>query len=155
MTITADQATPGTQDSPTHNPTEVGTEGPFAATPDEAAFLDRLTAIRDEITLPEQFTLIIDRDHQHPQGRFYYQIEATRIDTFTGKLGTGRGSKAYLTPHATRSELVQTVFGLYDAYCHHEVRETFLWRGRRVFGPHIDIEAHWQIAETYDARPTA
>lgn len=121
--------------------------------PAEAAFLARLLTIRDDINLPDQYKVIIDRDKTNPHGRFYYQIEATRPDTYTGKTGKGRGSKAYLSLHATDSELVQTVFGLYNAYLHHEARETFLWRGRRVFGPHIDIQAHWENAERYDARP--
>lgn len=117
-------------------------------------FLSRLEAIRDDITLPAQFTVLIARDKKNPAGRFYFQIEAVRLDTFTGKPGTGRGGKAYLSEEATDSELVQTIFGLYDFYCHHEVRETFLWRGRRVFGPHVDINAHWEVAERYDTRPT-
>ena len=119
----------------------------------DSAFLTRLRRIRDDIALPSQFKVLIERDKKHPDGRFYLQIEAARIDTFTGELGTGRGGKAYLSEEATDSELVQTVFGLYDAYCHHEVRETFLFRGRRIFGPHISIDAHWEVAERYDARP--
>lgn len=118
----------------------------------DQAFLARLEAIRADIDLPTQFTVLIARDKKNPAGRFYFQIEAVRADTFTGKQGTGRGGKAYLSEEATDSELVQTIFGLYDSYCHHEVRETFLWRGRRVFGPHVDITAHWEIAERYDTR---
>lgn len=122
------------------------------ATRRDEEFRARLCRIRDDITLPDQFRIRIERDQQHPGGRFYFQIEAERLDTFTGEPGTGRGGKAYLSENATDSELIQTLFGLYNAYLHHEARETFQWRGRRVFGPHIDVAAHWEIAERYDAR---
>lgn len=121
----------------------------------DAAFRDRLSRIVDDIALPPQFRVVIERDQEIPNGRFYFQIEAERIDTFTGCLGTGRGGKAYLSRHATDSELVQTVWGLYQSYVLHEARETFLWRGRRVFGPHIDTAALWEVAERYDARPAS
>ena len=116
-------------------------------------FADRLAAISEDIALPTAFRLLVRRDRADDGGRYYFQIEARRRDTFTGEWGTGRGGKAYLSPYATDSELVQTAFGLYKAYAEHEVRETFLWRGRRVFGPHIDTAALWEVAERYDARP--
>jgi len=64
-----------------------------------------------------------------------------------------RGGKAYMTAYATDSELVQTVWGLYQSYVLHEARETSLYRGRRVYGPHVDVNALWEVAERYDIRP--
>src|SRR6187551_2912274 len=94
----------------------------------------------------------IGRDQEIPDGRFYFQIMCWRLDVITGEMGWGYGGKAYLSPHATDSELVQTVFGLYRAYWEHEARETFVWRERRVFGPHIATEALWDVAQRVDVR---
>ena len=119
----------------------------------EADFHDRLMRIRTDIELGMDCSLLIERDKEVPDGRFYFQIECLRKDTFTGELGTGRGGKAYLSEHASDSELIQTIFGLYKGYWEHEARETFKWRTRRVFGPHISTEALWEVAHRVDTRP--
>ena len=101
-----------------------------------------------EISLPENFEVLIKPDAALDNGRWYYQIKCLRPDTFTGKLEYGYSGKSYLSPHAVLGELVQTVWGLYQGYLMHEARESFLWRGRRIFGPHIDLEALWVASET-------
>lgn len=91
------------------------------------------------------------RKHQPP--RYYYQIKCYREDAIEpGVWDWGYGGKATLSPHATDSELVQTVFGLYKGYCEHEARETFQWRDRRVFGPHMKIEALHSVARKIEVR---
>jgi hypothetical protein len=117
----------------------------------EENFADRLARIAGEVELAEHFTIRIGRDEE-PGSRFYYQIQCWREDAITGEMGFGYGGKAYLSPHASDSELVQTIFGLYKAYWEHEARETFQWRGRRVFGPHISTEALWDVARRVDLR---
>lgn len=112
----------------------------------------RLGHLAGEINLGMESRLIIGHDDEHKPGRWYFQIECWRRDVVTGEMGYGYGGKAYLSPHATDSELVQTAFGLYKGYWEHEARETFTWRGRRVFGPHISTEALWDVAECTDAR---
>jgi len=111
-------------------------------------FAARLDDIRRQINLADGFTLRIGRDDT----RFYFQIECWRKDAITGQFGYGYGGKAYLSPHATESELVATVFGLYKSYVEHEARETFTWQGRRVYGPHIDVNALWEVARRVDVR---
>jgi hypothetical protein len=96
--------------------------------------------------------VIIGQDHVLDSGRYFFQIGCVRKDVVTGEMGYGKGGKAYLSPFASDSELVQTVFGLYKGYWEHEARDTFEWKGRRVFGPHIDTQALWEIAERTDAR---
>jgi hypothetical protein len=112
----------------------------------------RLERIRDEISLPKQFAVVIGRDQEIPEGRYYYQVQCEREDVITGEWGLGSGGKAYLSEHATDSELVQTIFGLYKAFVEHEARETFRWRGKRIFGPHIKVEALWEVARQVDVR---
>lgn len=116
-------------------------------------FGTRLQRIAADIELGENFFLLIDVDQEyHEYGRYFFQIGCHRRDTFTGEMGVGYGGKAYLSPHASDSELVQTVFGLYKSFWEHEARETFKWRGRRVFGPHIATEALWDVARRVDIR---
>ena len=115
-------------------------------------FHDRLARIAGEIELGMSCTLMIGRDEEMPNGRFYFQVKCWRPDAFTGEGGFGYGGKAYLSEYASDNELIQTVFGLYKGYWEHEARETFKWRERRVFGPHIDTAALWEVARRVDIR---
>ena len=115
-------------------------------------FIARLERIKDEITLADNFDVKIARDQEVDAGRYYFQIVCWRVDVITGEPGYGYGGKAYLSEHASDSELVQTIFGLYKGYWEHEARESFQWRGRRVFGPHIATEALWDVARRVDVR---
>lgn len=119
------------------------------------AFQDRLVKIGFDILLAENFSLTVGSDHQDPNGRFYFQIRCWREDVITGEMGYGYGGKAYLSPHMTDSELVQIAFGLYKGYYEHEARETFRYKARRVFGPHISVEALWEVARRVDVRSAA
>jgi hypothetical protein len=85
----------------------------------------------------------------------YIQVRHLRRDIVTGEMGWGAGGKYRLSEHATDSEIVQAVFGLFKAYEEHEVRENFYWRDARVFGPHIDVRALAEVADRFDARPTS
>ena len=113
-------------------------------------FSFRLDGIVNDIELDKGFSVIIGQDGA--EGRYYFQIGSWREDIFTHEMTMGYGGKAYLSPYATDSELVQTVFGLYKSFWEHEARETFKWRKRRVFGPHIATEALWEIANKLDYR---
>lgn len=111
-------------------------------------FRVRLGRVASDIELAENFDVKLGRDFD---GNFYYQIQCWRKDVVTGEMGMGYGGKAYVNEHLTDSELVQIVFGLYKGYWEHEARETFQWRERRVFGPHISTEALWDVANRTDA----
>lgn len=120
----------------------------------EETFLERLTRIAKDIELGMGCTLEFWQDHgdEIANGRFYFQVTCERPDTFTGVMGTGYSGKAYLSEYASDSELIQIAFGLYKGYWEHEARETFKWRERRVFGPHISTEALWEVARRVDVR---
>lgn len=98
------------------------------------------------------YRLLLKPDTMEVGSRWYFQVEADRVDAVTGEPGVGRGGKAYLSPHACRSELVQTAFGLFKAYEEHEAREFFRYAGRQVFGPHFDVLALWEIADRTEVR---
>lgn len=113
-------------------------------------FRERLERIQSDIELGMNSHLVFDYDEN--ADRYYFQIECERLDVITGKTGWGYGGKAYLSPFMSDSEMVQIAFGLYKGYWEHEARETFMWRKRRVFGPHISTEALWEVARRVDVR---
>lgn len=115
-------------------------------------FLSRIQALAAQIELGMNCDLIVGVDSEVPDGRFYLQVTCWRKDAITGEMGRGYGGKAYLSPHMTNNEIVQCAFGLYKGYWEHEARETFTYRERRVFGPHINVDALWEVARRVDIR---
>lgn len=86
------------------------------------------------------------------RGEWFVQIKCLRPDAITGIEDWGYGGKAWPSPHASDSEVLQMIFGLYKGYWEHEARETFVLRDRRPFGPHIDTWALWSISKLVDVR---
>lgn len=113
-------------------------------------FPDRLLRIVDDIELGMDCLVWIGQDDDNEPGRFYFQIKCWRKDAITGEMGWGYGGRAYLDERASDGQLIQTIFGLYKGYWEHEARETFKWRDRRVFGPHMDVQALWEVARRID-----
>jgi len=109
-------------------------------------------AVVERISYKQGYRLIIERDKKDEKGRLYIQVECDRPDCYTLEIGKGRGGKAYLSEHMTVSEIVRLAFGLFKAYEEHECREWFKYADRAVFGPHIDVEAMWTVADTFDFR---
>jgi hypothetical protein len=112
------------------------------------ALAERVREIIFEIDLGMDCTVRVGVD----EPRVFVQIKCWRRDVITGEMGYGYGGKAWPSEHSTQNEIVQMVFGLYKSYWEHEARETFQWRGRRVFGPHISTEALWEVARRVDYR---
>lgn len=84
--------------------------------------------------------------------RWYVQIAFLRPDIVTGIEGWGYSGKRYVTKHMSKSEFVALCMGTVLALEEHEAREMFRYRGRRVFGPHIDVDALWEVARRIDVR---
>jgi hypothetical protein len=107
--------------------------------------LDKLNKMILEIEAEYQGTpfLIFTGEHE---GSLWVQVGTLRPDTYTKKMETGKGGKAYVSPHATEDEVVKKIFGLCHAYVEHEMREGFKWKGRRIFNPHLDLNALWSVA---------
>jgi hypothetical protein len=57
------------------------------------------------------------------------------------------GRKWKLSPHMTRSEVVQTALAAVLAAEEHEARERFTYRGEPIFGPHFDVDALWGLRQ--------
>lgn len=73
-------------------------------------------------------------------------------DINTGAVEEQATRKWLLSPHMTKSEVVQTVFKCVLTSYEHRVREHFTYRERRVFGPHYNVDALWSICDQLDAR---
>lgn len=112
--------------------------------------LRRLSTFRDEITLGMNCAIRIGQDPETE--RVFWQIQCYRMDVITKEMGYGFGGKYYPSEHSSDSELLNMIFGAYKSYWEHEARETFEWRGRRVYGPHISIHALYDAAPHVDVR---
>lgn len=106
-----------------------------------------LIELRENVGLPAGFSLVTDCEGPASGNQWFLQIEAVRPDTYTGQTSTGHGGRGYVTRSSSRSDLVRCAFGLFRAYMEHEAREAFTYRGRRVFGPHMDIDNLWSVAD--------
>jgi hypothetical protein len=117
--------------------------------PEASASIDmqsRLARIVGEIELGENFSINLSTDED---GAFF-QIAYYRRDIISGEMGYGYGGRIHPRQTSSDSQIIQTIFGLYKSFWEHESRETFQWRGRRVFGPHISTEALWDVARRVD-----
>lgn len=72
-----------------------------------------------------------------------YLLKATYMesDVNTGEMSRQTTRKWFISQYATRGEVVQTLLKCILTSMEHRAREGFLYKGVRVFGPHMDIEA--------------
>lgn len=78
---------------------------------------------------------------------FLVQVVFTAPDCEDGCPKPQRGRKWYVSSHACRSEVVQTAYAAVQRAILHEVAEDFLFKGRRIFDPHLDVEALVDVAD--------
>lgn len=93
---------------------------------------------------------------QHDDNRPYLQVQAWRECLETGQHALQKGRKWFLSPHMTKSEVVQTALKAVLAWEEHEAREKFKYRGQAVFGPHLDVDALHEVVckGRVDVRPS-
>lgn len=77
--------------------------------------------------------------------RLYLQASYMDHDISTNTLTRQFTRKWYVSIHATRSELVQTVLKCCLASAEHRVREGFKYLDRSVYSPHYDVDALWEL----------
>lgn len=94
---------------------------------------ESIREILNNITMPADMAV-------HSCGRSV-KISMMRPDTYTGIISLGFSNTVYLDHDITDDGLVKTVFGLLMSYVEHEARESFKYKGQRIFGPHISLEA--------------
>ncbi len=84
----------------------------------------------------------------------YLQVQFAAPDSATGEAASWAGRKWRLSPHMTRSEVVQTALKAVLTAEEHEAREQFLYRGRAIFGPRINVERLWELTGEPAAKET-
>lgn len=110
---------------------------------------EEMLLILADVTFPGYTFTIGDKS-----GSLFLQGHYREADITTGAVEEQTTRKWYLSPHMTRSELVQTALKLALTSAEHRVREHFLYRGERIYGPHFDCEALWELARAgrFDVR---
>ena len=78
-------------------------------------------------------------------GGTYLQVSYMEPDIVTRVPERQFTRKWLISPHMTKSEIVQTAFKCVMTSMEHRAREGFKYRGRRVFGPHFDVDRLWEI----------
>jgi len=118
------------------------------------------------MTLAEMRTILFDVNYldyefvvREGHGGIFLQAVYTEPDVVTGLPEPQYTRKWLLSPYMVKSELVQTALKCVLTSAEHRVREHFLYRGRRIFGPHFDVDALVQICDDkqldYRIRKTA
>lgn len=94
--------------------------------------------------------------HAAVDGRGAWYLQATYVendvDYNVNELQSTR--RWLLSPLMIRGEIVQTAFKCIMTSYEHRAREHFQYRGRRIFGPHQDIDKLWDISDKEYFRET-
>lgn len=106
-------------------------------------FKVRIGHLLDQITYKDWAIIVAESD----PGRYYLQTRFAAPDNSTGEVESWSGRKWQLSTHMTDSEIVQTALKAVLTAEEHEAREKFLYRGRAIFGPHIDVGRLWELTE--------
>ena len=89
-----------------------------------------------------EFAILVDG-----RGAIYLQGAYDEADVVSGKSERQKTRRWFLSPEMTKSEIVQTVFKCVVTSMEHRTREWFRYAGNRVFCPHFDVDALWQLCE--------
>lgn len=93
------------------------------------------------------FHVTPDRDGARLQATYE---EADIVDP--SKIEVQYTRKWFISPHSCESEIVKTAFKCCATSVEHRLRESFQWKGARIFGPHIDVYALHDAARKVDIR---
>jgi hypothetical protein len=74
-------------------------------------------------------------------GGWYVQVTYYEADVDTGATALQKSRKWLVEPSATESDVVRTAYAAVTRSYAHVVSEHFTYRGKRVFGPHVAIDA--------------
>ena len=80
------------------------------------------------------------------------QVRFSAPDLVTGCPEYQNGRKWLVSRYSTPSELVTTAFKAVLTAEEHEIRESFRYRGKMIFGPHFNVEALVSVAGSTECR---
>ncbi len=81
----------------------------------------------------------MDGDRPYLQVGFW-DYDCTKESVADRKKIYQTGRKWMLSPHMTKSEVVQTAFKAVMTAIEHETREKFRYRSTAIFGPHFNVD---------------
>lgn len=94
-----------------------------------------------------QFEILERSQDGHPGPcALFLRAFYTESDIVTKEPTTQYTRPWQLSRDMVKSELVQTALKCALTSAEHRVREHFLYRGQRIFGPHFDVDALYEIA---------
>lgn len=105
-------------------------------------------AILSEITFKDWTFFLGEQE----SGELYLQVIFNEIDSVTGKLERQYCRQFALSNKMVKQEVVRTAWKAIEAAVLHEASENFKYRGRTIYGPHIDPDALWEVARRVDYR---
>lgn len=85
-------------------------------------------------------------------GRVYVQIQFYDSCSITGEPQLQKCRKWFLSEWMVKQEVVRTCWKAVEAAVVHEAQEQFKYKGRAIYGPHIDPDALWKVARQVDYR---
>jgi hypothetical protein len=88
-----------------------------------------------------QFEIVVKEELLFVQGRY---VEA---DIMTNDPTDQHTRKYYISEHMIVSEVVQTIMLLIKTSMEHRLREHFLYKGQRIYGPHFDVDELVQVCQ--------
>ena len=114
--------------------------------------LEEMRAVIAEIEYSDYTFEIFEKN-----GVPYLQGRYLEPDIVTGDLADQHTRKWQLSEYMVKSELVQTALKCALISAEHRVREHFKYRGQRIFGPHFDVDALYELAKAkrFDYRDKA
>ena len=101
--------------------------------------LNRVRRIVEEVKFPG-YTFTVEALGDH----VYVQVSYNEPDVMSGVVEEQRGRKWLLPAGQTVGQIVQTSFKAILTSLEHRAREHFLWRGKPVLQPHMDLEKVWE-----------
>lgn len=114
--------------------------------------LDRFNRVLEQISYKKGWT-VAAWDGGDEEADYYLQVAvSTGACNTTGRPHNWTGRKWRLSPHMTRSEIVQTALMAVLAAEEHEARELFKYRGESIFDPHYDVEKLWELRRSEGAQ---
>ena len=112
------------------------------------AELNRIMAVVDQVAFPGyRFDVGFlgpgpDRKTVH----YFLDVAYNEPDVMTGVVEEQRGRKWAFPEGQTEGQIVQTCFKAIMTSLEHRAREHFLFRGRPVLQPHLDLRKLWEAA---------
>jgi len=88
--------------------------------------------------------LIIEPENAPPSEQFMF-LRFWWNDPNDHSVQTSR--RWYISPHSTKSEVVQTALLAVLVAEEHETREQFRYKGAKIFGPHFDVDVMTDISK--------